>query len=38
MQRIIEPVEIARAIAHLPAGATYTTGLTLAADGDQSVA
>ena len=36
MKRISEPIEIARAIVFLLAGATYTTGTVLAADGGQS--
>lgn len=38
MKRISEPEEIAASIVYLLADATFTTGLTLAADGGQSVA
>lgn len=38
MQRISEPIEIATSIVYLLADATYAVGLTLAADGGQSVA
>ena len=38
MRRISEPQEIARSIIYLLADATYTVGLTLSADGGQSVA
>jgi NAD(P)-dependent dehydrogenase (short-subunit alcohol dehydrogenase family) len=38
MQRISEPIEIATSIVYLLADATYTVGLTLAADGGQSIA
>jgi NAD(P)-dependent dehydrogenase (short-subunit alcohol dehydrogenase family) len=38
MQRVSEPIEIAKSIVYLLVDATYTTGLTLPADGGQSIA
>jgi NAD(P)-dependent dehydrogenase (short-subunit alcohol dehydrogenase family) len=38
MKRIADPSEIAAAIVYLVADATFSTGVTLSADGCQSVA
>ena len=37
LQRISDPVEVARGIVYLLVDATYSTGITLCADGGQSV-